>query len=339
MALNNKHLLSHISCDQESQWPSWALQAQGLLQRCHQAVSWESSHLIAPLRTICCQVPSRPCWQDLVPHRLLGWRPHFFTGFLLEASLSFLPHGPLHWAPQSMAADFIRANRWQELENSRRTRRKPQFCFFFNNQSQNWHPCYILFIRKKTLGWTHTQGVGITQGMITKGWRALGIILEAAWHMCLFLSIDVLFLSFFFFPAMPCSMWDPQLPNQWSNSHPLQSKHWVLITEPPRKSLDAFLKKHKVYYVAFVIEQCILEQFPGQYLTWNSPLLMDSQGIFNALLHVFFLKILNDYLFLAALGLHCCVLACSSCGDQQSLSSWGAWASHCGGFSYCGAWA
>ena len=29
----------------------------------------------------------------------------------------------------------------------------------------------------------------------------------------------------------------------------------------------------------------------------------------------------------------------SSCGEQGLLCSWGAWVSHCGGFSYCRAWA
>ena len=110
-------------------------------------------------------------------------------------------------------------------------------------------------------------------------------------------------LCFAFFGQEACG-----ILNQWSNSHPLQLKHWVLMTEPPRTSLDAFFKKHKVYYLAFVIEQWILEQFPGQYIkifypwynmchpSWNSLLWMDSQSIFNALLHMFFLKILNDYL-------------------------------------------
>ena len=36
------------------------------------------------------------------------------------------------------------------------------------------------------------------------------------------------------------------------------------------------------------------------------------------------------YLFVAALGLHCCTRAFSSCGKR---------ASHCGGFSCCGSWA
>ena len=35
------------------------------------------------------------------------------------------------------------------------------------------------------------------------------------------------------------------------------------------------------------------------------------------------------YLFMFALGLCCCVQAFSSCGER---------ASHCGGFSCCGAW-
>ena len=37
--------------------------------------------------------------------------------------------------------------------------------------------------------------------------------------------------------------------------------------------------------------------------------------------------------------LHCCARAFSSCGEQGLLSSWGAQASHCGGFSCCRAWA
>ena len=43
------------------------------------------------------------------------------------------------------------------------------------------------------------------------------------------------------------------------------------------------------------------------------------------------------YLFLAALGLHCCAGAFSSCGERELLSSWGARASYCNGFSSCGA--
>ena len=36
---------------------------------------------------------------------------------------------------------------------------------------------------------------------------------------------------------------------------------------------------------------------------------------------------------LAALGLHCCTWAFSSCGEQGLLSSWSLRASHCGSFS------
>ena len=42
---------------------------------------------------------------------------------------------------------------------------------------------------------------------------------------------------------------------------------------------------------------------------------------------------------MAALGLHCCVRAFSSCGEPGATHRCGAWASHCGGFSCCGAWA
>ena len=40
-------------------------------------------------------------------------------------------------------------------------------------------------------------------------------------------------------------------------------------------------------------------------------------------------------LFLAPLGLHCHARALASCCERGLLSSCGAWASHCGGFSCC----
>ena len=49
----------------------------------------------------------------------------------------------------------------------------------------------------------------------------------------------------------------------------------------------------------------------------------------NGSLKWFFLFI---YYFLAALGPCCWAQASSSCSKQGLLSSWGAWASHCGGF-------
>lgn len=46
---------------------------------------------------------------------------------------------------------------------------------------------------------------------------------------------------------------------------------------------------------------------------------------------------LTIYLFMAALGLLCCTRAFSSCGEQGFTLHCRAWASHCGGFSICGA--
>ena len=43
------------------------------------------------------------------------------------------------------------------------------------------------------------------------------------------------------------------------------------------------------------------------------------------------------YLFMAALGLRCCVQAFSSCGEWGATLRCGVWASHCGCFSCCGA--
>ena len=53
----------------------------------------------------------------------------------------------------------------------------------------------------------------------------------------------------------------------------------------------------------------------------------------------FFLINLFIYLFLSALGLHCCAQAFSSCGEQGLLFVAVAQASHCRGFSCCRAWA
>ena len=53
---------------------------------------------------------------------------------------------------------------------------------------------------------------------------------------------------------------------------------------------------------------------------------------------LFFKIYLFIYLFLAALGLCCCPWAFSSCGERATLRC-GVQASHCSGFSCCGAWA
>ena len=55
------------------------------------------------------------------------------------------------------------------------------------------------------------------------------------------------------------------------------------------------------------------------------------------ILFLFFL--LFFFFFLAALGLHCWARAFSSYGEWGATLRCGAWASHCGGFSCCGAWA
>ena len=52
------------------------------------------------------------------------------------------------------------------------------------------------------------------------------------------------------------------------------------------------------------------------------------------------LKKKKIYVFiLVALGLCCCIHAFSSYSEWELLSSSGMWASHCSGFSCCGAWA
>ena len=57
--------------------------------------------------------------------------------------------------------------------------------------------------------------------------------------------------------------------------------------------------------------------------------------------HYQFFKINFYFMFiiLAALCLHCCTQAFSSCGKRGLPSSCSAWASHCGVFSCCKAWA
>ena len=58
----------------------------------------------------------------------------------------------------------------------------------------------------------------------------------------------------------------------------------------------------------------------------------EKMGFFNKFIYF-------RYLILAALGLCCCTWAFSSCGEGGATLRCDAWASHCGGFSCCGAWA
>ena len=51
-----------------------------------------------------------------------------------------------------------------------------------------------------------------------------------------------------------------------------------------------------------------------------------------------FLKLFLFIYLLAVLGLQCCMQAFSSCSKWGLLSGYNAWASHCSGFTCCGAW-
>ena len=65
---------------------------------------------------------------------------------------------------------------------------------------------------------------------------------------------------------------------------------------------------------------------------------MSSNSTPNACIYIHTHKI-HSFIYVAMLGLHCCVWAFSSCREQGLFSSCVAWASHCGGFSCCRAWA
>ena len=60
-------------------------------------------------------------------------------------------------------------------------------------------------------------------------------------------------------------------------------------------------------------------------------------AVITMIIIIIIFKINLFILFLAVLGLRCCAWAFSSCGEWGLLFSCGARASHCGGFSCCGA--
>ena len=60
-----------------------------------------------------------------------------------------------------------------------------------------------------------------------------------------------------------------------------------------------------------------------------------SLSILQKVIDVFFFKEIFIYLFLAGLGLHCYIQFSSGCGEGELLSSCGARASPCSGFSCC----
>ena len=65
---------------------------------------------------------------------------------------------------------------------------------------------------------------------------------------------------------------------------------------------------------------------------------MSSNSTPNAFIYILTHKI-HSFVYVAMLGLQCCVWAFSRCREQGLFSSCVAWASHCGGFSCCRAWA
>ena len=69
---------------------------------------------------------------------------------------------------------------------------------------------------------------------------------------------------------------------------------------------------------------------------YNSKLIIIRINVLIFILSIFLKK---KCLFLAILGLCYKVQAFSSCHERGLLSSRDAWASHCGGFFHCGAWA
>ena len=74
----------------------------------------------------------------------------------------------------------------------------------------------------------------------------------------------------------------------------------------------------------------------------NSAVPLTAHGTGNAgseSLYIYALPVLNFNLFLAVLGLHCCMRIFSSCGRWGLLSSCDTQASHCSGFSCCKVWA
>ena len=75
------------------------------------------------------------------------------------------------------------------------------------------------------------------------------------------------------------------------------------------------------------------------HLNKQNPFLTSSKLSINCILLLMFFWPVHCCvcLFVAALGLHCCMQALSSWGGWGLFSNCGAWASHCSGFSFSGA--
>ena len=64
------------------------------------------------------------------------------------------------------------------------------------------------------------------------------------------------------------------------------------------------------------------------------PLNFQISNLVLLIANLFWLVFKKNHLILSVLGLCCCAQAFSSCGEQGLLSSSGAWASYCSGFSW-----
>ena len=78
--------------------------------------------------------------------------------------------------------------------------------------------------------------------------------------------------------------------------------------------------------------------------TWTISLALSSRLLIFSLSdllssHSVYFSLIFFFLFLATLGLCCCVGLFSSCSKQWLLFTWSVWASHCGGVTRCAAWA
>lgn len=132
------------------------------LTSCNQGVSRTAVISRCDWGRIRFQAHSHGCWQDSVPCRLLDWGPQFPSRCWLEATLRFLSCGALHRAAHEMAACFIRVIKQEEPEREKESANNIEVAVFYNLNLEvtSHHFCYSLFVRSKSFGPAHTQGVG-----------------------------------------------------------------------------------------------------------------------------------------------------------------------------------
>ena len=125
---------------------------------------------------------------------------------------------------------------------------------------------------------------------------------------------------------------------------PIGPLHWRL---PPPGMLPALPPPHPTSFSplglrgppSYCLRQSLFSPLPS---SLGAPILCSSKAVSTLETHLlisFFNSKKFFYLlyFLAALGLCCCTQAFSSCREEGLLSSCGAGASHCSGFSRCDA--